>query len=124
MFFIGIFGVQSKTKTLKTEVGIACPICGAYDRYAIMKTFTYFHIFFLPLWKWNKRYHIQTRCCQRRCALNDVMGARIEAGEAVEIVREHVTKCEQSQGVRRLCSTCRKSLEPTHRFCPYCGTET
>ncbi len=122
MFFVGIFGVQSKVESLKTEVGTPCPVCGAFDRYDIKKAYTYFHFFFLPLWKWNKRYYVQTRCCQRVCSLDESIGSRIEAGEPVEIPREHIT-CDQSHDVPSLCSRCREPVEPSHRFCPHCGVE-
>jgi len=28
MFFIGIFGVQTKDETIKTVSGVTCPVCG------------------------------------------------------------------------------------------------
>lgn len=122
MFFIGIFGVQSKSQILTTEVGTPCPICGAYDRYEILKAYTYFHVFFLPLWKWNTRYLLKTRCCQRLCALDATIGGKIEAGEKVEIRREQIA-CDPLPGESSYCSNCGRPAHDTHRFCPHCGTE-
>lgn len=121
MFFIGIFGVQSKAKTIKTDAGAVCPICEAYDRYDVVKVFDYFHIFFITVWKWNNRYFIQTRCCQRRCSLDSDIGARIAAGEELEIKKEHID-CAGATAV--LCPNCGQALHPSYQYCPYCGTPT
>ncbi|MGI6651085.1 MAG: zinc ribbon domain-containing protein [Limnochordia bacterium] len=122
MFFIGIFGVQSKMKTLRTEAGVICPLCETYDRFDVIQVYDYFHIFFIPLWKWNKRYFIQTRCCRSRCALDSELGARIEAGELVKITREHID-CTGPQGAATLCPHCRQALHPSFHYCPHCGTQ-
>ncbi|MFY9494727.1 MAG: zinc ribbon domain-containing protein [Limnochordia bacterium] len=80
VFFVGIFGVQFKAKSLIVEQGVICPCCGAYDRYEVLKTFNYFHIFFIPVWRWNKHYYIRTRCCSQTSELRQDVGERIERG--------------------------------------------
>ncbi|NLM41230.1 MAG: zinc ribbon domain-containing protein [Firmicutes bacterium] len=118
MFFIGIFGVQSKDEVIKTEQAVTCPVCGAYDRYEVIRAYTYFHIFFIPVWKWNKRYFVRTRCCQRLCALEDGVGARIERGEAVTITAAHL-RC--SEAPANICPACGAQLHSSFAYCPYCG---
>ncbi|NMB02572.1 MAG: zinc ribbon domain-containing protein [Firmicutes bacterium] len=118
MFFIGIFGIQSKSEVIRTEQSVICPICGAYDRYDVIKTFNYFHVFFIPVWKWNYRYFLQTRCCQQTCSLEQQIGERIDRGEVVSLGKEHV-HCSQGQG--RICPNCRAGLDATYNYCPTCG---
>ncbi|HBG09498.1 MAG: zinc ribbon domain-containing protein [Limnochordia bacterium] len=118
MFFIGIFGIQDKEEIIKTEQGVTCPVCGAYDRYEVIRAYTYFHIFFIPVWKWNRRYFIRTRCCQRVCGLDEELGQRIEEGQAVSISTEHLD-CRQPAG--RFCSSCGAQLHSAFNYCPYCG---
>lgn len=118
MFFIGIFGVQSKSESIRTEQGVICPVCGAYDRFEVLRTFNYFHIFFIPVWRWNKRYYIKTRCCRRVGELDPAVGERIERGEQVEITREQLVS-QQSSGE---CPACGAALSSSFNFCPRCGT--
>jgi RNA polymerase subunit RPABC4/transcription elongation factor Spt4 len=120
VFLVGIFGVQFKAKSLIVEQGVICPCCGAYDRYEVLKTFNYFHIFFIPVWRWNKHYYIRTRCCSQTSELRQDVGERIERGERVQITNEHLV---HSQPTGRNCPNCRASLERTFNFCPHCGTQ-
>lgn len=118
MFFIGIFGIQTKEETIRTEQAVTCPLCGAYDRYEVLRAYTYFHIFFIPVWKWNKRYLIRTRCCGRICALDQEVGSRIERGEAVTITAQHLS-CSEPRG--HFCPSCGAQLHQSFNYCPYCG---
>lgn len=118
MFFIGIFGVQTKDETIKTVSGVTCPVCGAYDRYEVLRTYTYVHVFFIPVWKWNKRYFLRTRCCQRACALAEEVGRRIEQGQDVTITSADLRCAEPAE---RFCSHCGVQLHRSYSYCPYCG---
>jgi hypothetical protein len=119
MFFIGIFGVQDKEETIRTEQAVTCPLCGAYDRYEVLRVYNYFHIFFIPVWKWNKRYFLRTRCCRRICALREEVGQRIEQGQAVTITSADI-KC--SEPVGNSCPSCGAQLHSSFSYCPYCGS--
>jgi len=120
MFFIGIFGVQNKTEKIHTKTAVICPVCEAYGRYEIVKSYAYFHIFFIPVWRWNKRYFIQTHCCSRICELSQGLGEQIEAGESIEIEKEHIL-CSDSPRIR-ICPKCSARTEPSYQYCPHCGT--
>jgi RNA polymerase subunit RPABC4/transcription elongation factor Spt4 len=120
MFFIGIFGVQSKSERIHTETAVICPVCEAYGRYEIIKSYYYFHFFFIPLWRWNKRYYIQTQCCSRICEIEKTLGEKIEAGDSVEIKKEQIL-CGGSPSTR-ICPSCSAQAEPYYQYCPHCGT--
>ena len=53
MFFIGIFGVNQTEKPIGTYNNTICPNCGALTRLELYKRYTYFHLFFIPTFKWN-----------------------------------------------------------------------
>lgn len=120
MFFIGIFGVQDKSKSIETKQNVICPLCGAYGRYEVMKIYRYFHIFFIPVWKWNVRYVIKTRCCGNVYEIDKEMGQRIEKGESVDIERIHIHHGEKD--IIDLCPNCSAQLDPAYSYCPHCGT--
>jgi len=119
MFFIGIFGVNTKTEPVKTETAVICPLCERYGRYEVLKAYTYFHIFFIPIWRWNKRYYIKTHCCDVFSEIDRETGERIEAGEAVEIEKEQILDAYISI---RICPNCHTKVEPNFQYCPHCGT--
>ncbi|NLK39820.1 MAG: zinc ribbon domain-containing protein [Clostridiales bacterium] len=121
MFFIGIFGIEQKSKIIATRQD-PCPICGGYGQYDVIKSYNYFHIFFLPLWRWNIRYYIETGCCKRLCSLDNNIGGRIEKGEAVEIHQSDLHCSENS--FQSTCPRCSSQLDPDFLFCPYCGNRT
>ncbi|NMB38846.1 MAG: zinc ribbon domain-containing protein [Firmicutes bacterium] len=121
MFFIGIFGIQNKQKHIKTENSIICPICEAYGRYDIIKTYNCFHIFFIPIWQWNKRYYVQTHCCNRTCELHQEIGIKLEKGESLTIEKEQI-HCDD-QHITDICPYCSAHLEPSFNYCPNCGNQ-
>lgn len=117
MFFFGIFGIQSKQELVDSRQGDICPVCGSLDRYEILKEYQYFHIFFLPVWRWGERYLLRTRCCQQFRVLPPELGRALIKGEEVE----------WSQLAREIddplvrCSNCSAILEPDFKYCPRCG---
>jgi RNA polymerase subunit RPABC4/transcription elongation factor Spt4 len=119
MFFIGIFGIQAKQEVVESRQGEICPVCGSLDRYEILKEYQYFHIFFLPVWRWGERYLVRTRCCQQVRILPHEFGKALVRGEAADW-------SQLSQGVLDplvRCAHCSTLLEPEYRYCPRCGSE-
>lgn len=120
MFFVGIFGIQDKTKEIHTEQNIVCPICDSFDSYQVLQTYTYFHFFFIPLWRWNYRYFLKTRCCNRVCQLEQEVGTRIEQGEQV-VVQDSDLSCSGNSGLST-CPQCGGKQEAGYNYCPQCGS--
>ncbi|WP_406792823.1 zinc ribbon domain-containing protein [Candidatus Clostridium eludens] len=120
MFFIGIFGIENKTKNILVNQNNICPLCSAYGRYDILKSYDYFHIFFIPLWKWNRRYFIKTHCCMKLCTLDNNIGVQIENGEMIEIKKEY-THCDSHNNSYNFCPHCSSQIDSTFYYCPYCG---
>ncbi|HHT73060.1 MAG TPA: zinc ribbon domain-containing protein [Firmicutes bacterium] len=121
MFFIGIFGIQPGKKEVGEGQGI-CPSCEAFDRYVVDEVYTYLHFFFIPIWKWNRRYFVRTRCCRRTLELEGDVGRRIASGERIQLRPEHIVRAQPgAQG--EACPNCGSVLRPDYRFCPRCGSQ-
>ena len=73
MFFIGIFGIH-QSESLETYNNAICPLVAGLLRFEIFKTYSYFHIFFIPIFKWNTRYFVKTACCNSVYELNPDIG--------------------------------------------------
>ena len=61
MIFIG--GISQGEKILNYTQTVICDICGRYGRYQVIMTYMYFSFFFIPLFKWNKRFYVKMTCC-------------------------------------------------------------
>lgn len=81
-----IWGINEKTKVLDYEAGVSVhQDCGQYARIQILMVYTYFSLFFIPLFRWNKRYYARYHCCKRMYELNKELGKLIEKKENPKI---------------------------------------
>ena len=59
MIFIG--GITQKTKELLYQAAaMVCGRCGRYGRYQVYMTYMCLSLFFIPVFKWNRRYYAKT----------------------------------------------------------------
>lgn len=58
VFFIGIFGIENKDEEIKVLENISCRKCNSTVTGRLIKNFVFFHIFFIPIFRWNERYCI------------------------------------------------------------------
>ena len=54
MLFIG--GISQGRKLLNYARSILCGSCGSTSQCQVFMTYMYFSFFFIPLFKWNKRF--------------------------------------------------------------------
>ena len=95
MIFIG--GISQGQKELAYGgSAVLCAICGGYGRYQVIMTYTYFSFFFIPLFKWNRRYYVKTTCCGSVYELDPEVGRAIAGGEDAEIRQEHLHLLQRS----------------------------
>lgn len=132
MFFFGIFGINQKQKEIKDITNRTCKSCGNLTVYKVIKTYMVFHIFFIPIFKWNEQYYIISRCCNSVFSIPKEKGNLIEKGNDVEIldsdmelIRRGNTYTNQyynnTSGEEKLCPKCGKVVSPDYEYCPYCG---
>lgn len=120
MFFIA--GVSSKQKLLDFHQTIICPHCGSYGRYEVLMEYMYLSLFFIPLFKWNKRYYVKSTCCNTIYNISNELGERIARGESVTIKDEDLQLLHQGVYIHR-CNNCGYELIENYKFCPNCGTQ-
>ncbi|SHJ47644.1 zinc-ribbon family protein [Dethiosulfatibacter aminovorans DSM 17477] len=118
MFFI--MGISQKEKKLDFQQLAICSCCGRYGQVEVYMTYTYFMFFFIPLFKWNKRYFVRMACCGETAMLDDDTGAAIASGENANI---DLDKLSFSCGLKQFkrCSNCGFSTSEDFKFCPECG---
>ncbi len=116
MFFFGIFGIQQKDRIIKEFDNIICPECGRYTRAKLREVYTYFHFFFIPLFKWNRQYFLQLRCCGSSYMVDsDYVGELKQRGDV------DFDRLRKMQTPKNICQNCGNLLNPNFTYCPYCG---
>lgn len=124
MFFIGIFGVEEKEKTLREFPGTVCGHCGRLDKAALTEVYTYFHVFFIPTFKWNRRYFVRMRCCGAVYEAPAEYAKELKEGASLDFSR--LKKVSGGFGtdwdnVYARCPGCGKAYDRSFAYCPYCG---
>lgn len=76
-----LFGVNSRKKDVDFSQMMNCPVCGSYGRLSIVKSFMCFSLFFIPIFRWRKRYYAIMSCCHASCQLDPELGKAIEKGK-------------------------------------------
>ena len=83
MLFIG--GISQGRKLLNYARSIFCQSCGSTSQCQVFMTYMYFSFFFIPLFKWNKRFYVQMSCCSAIYELEPEIGKAILRGEEPSI---------------------------------------
>ncbi len=120
MFFI--MGITEGRKDLEYGHLMTCSLCGAYGRFNVFMTYTVLSLFFIPCFKWNKRYYVQTSCCNAVYELDPEVGKRIARGEDVKIRQEDLTRVISGRAAAKVCQNCGYMTDEDFDYCPKCGS--
>ncbi len=126
MFFIGIFGIESKQKEIKILNSIPCKNCQEVQGGKLIKSFSFFHFFFIPLFRWNEKYYIICNGCNSVYEIPQDKGKKIEKGEDIEITYWDLKAAESQYdsgyySSENRCKHCGKVIDSSFEYCPYCG---
>ena len=119
MFFM--MGITQGRKDLAYDHLMVCEACGQYGRYQVYMTYMVLSLFFLPVFKWGKRYYAQTRCCSTLYELDPGIGRAIEHGSKVEIDPRYLSRVGRGASPYRRCRSCGYSTTEDFEYCPKCG---
>lgn len=124
MFFLGIFGIETRKKELRSIQNVVCKSCGMFTVYILIKTYNVFHFFFIPFFKWGEKYYVKSRCCGTIYEIPFDAGKRLEQGENMSFdnmeMRE-VYSGSSSEGRNIHCEACGRIIDSSFTYCPYCG---
>lgn len=101
---------------------INCKECSITTSGKLVKDFSFFHFFFIPLFKWNETYYVICDRCSTVYRISKEKGKSIERGEISEVSYwdlEEVGKNNYS-GIRK-CTRCGAEVDNSFMYCPYCG---
>ncbi len=118
MFFI--MGITEGRKRFDQLLSILCPNCGNASRAVVYMTYTCLSLFFIPFFKWNKKYYVEMECCGTLYILNEEKGKEIAAGKDVVIVPSDLKAVNNGYCEKR-CPNCGAVVDRSFDYCPHCG---
>ena len=121
MFFM--MGIMDRQKELSFNQTVICDVCGKYGSFRVFMTYTVLSLFFIPCFKWNRRYYVRTSCCDTIYELDKETGKSIEKGLVLEITKDKLLNMVNRGKVVRSCSNCGYTTEEEFDFCPKCGSK-
>ena len=95
--------------------------CGAYGKFSVFMTYTVLSLFFIPVFKWNKRFFVTTSCCGSVYELDYEIGIRILHGESITILPEQLHLVSPGRKPEKICQGCGYRTTEDFEFCPKCG---
>lgn len=119
MFFIA--GISSKEEKIDFNQTAICPSCGSYGRYEVFMTYTHLSLFFIPIFKWNKKYFVKTSCCSSVYSIDNELARDIERGVRTTIQDSDLHPININHTRENHCSNCGNRVDPDFEYCPKCG---
>ena len=116
-----MIGISDGRKDFDFSQSILCRLCGKYGRYQVFMTYTVLLLFFIPCFKWNKHYYVQSTCCNAVYELEPEIGKRVARGEDVKIQQDYLTRVLDRGYTVKRCKNCGFTTEEDFDFCPKCG---
>ena len=97
----------------------------------VFMTYMYFSFFFIPLFKWNKRFYVQMSCCSAIYELEPEIGKAILRGEEPAITSADLHLVQEGKYTRtwqegsgnphKKCMRCGFETDEDYNYCPKCG---
>lgn len=121
MFFI--MGISSGEKKLDFVQTFLCSRCGQFGRYEFYITYTFFSLFFIPIFRWNIRYYVKSSCCGTVYELTADLGKKLKKGEKITLSDQdlHMVSHEEYNMPKDTCPYCGNRINKEFTFCPNCG---
>lgn len=121
MFFIGIFGTNSKVVPAGQISATTCPVCGKTGSFHICRSYNYFHAFFIPLFRFHNSYVATCPSCASVFELDSEKGKAVEHGETVHVSKNELHLIRSNASL--CCPVCGTEIKPGSHYCSNCGTK-
>ncbi len=117
---IFISGITIKEEELDFSQMMVCPNCEAYGRFNAFMTYTRLSLFFIPIFKWNRKYYLRSSCCNSIFTIDKNIGKDIEKGRHVNLTEDDLTIINKGYRQYR-CGNCNSVVDNNFEYCPKCG---
>jgi len=121
MFFL--IGISSTEKKLEFIQTMLCSHCEQFGRLEIFMNYSYLSLFFIPIFKWNKKFYVKSSCCNTIYSVDNSIGNEILKGHPLTLSEQdlHIMNSNKHSSKQNHCSNCGYITETDFIFCPKCG---
>lgn len=120
MFFFAVMGINEEVKQLPFHKNTVCKKCGRYGSLDGFMTCNVFSVFFIPIFRFSKKYYLKSSCCGTVFEVSDEKGRKMEYGQSVDFDDSELN-CSNYYTKSPYCPSCGYPLSKDHNFCPRCG---
>lgn len=130
MFFIGVFGIEQKEKKINRVENITCKCCNRTISGELIKSYQFFHFFFIPIFKWSERFYLICNNCNMIYTIPLEKGKKIETGEDSSITYWDLNEAgynhyrdnnNNEYSTKTICKRCGEEINESFKYCPNCG---
>jgi len=119
MFFI--MGSDAKIQQLG-PVGAVCSCCGQTLTFSLCKSFSYVHLFFIPVFRYHVRYIATCPGCAAVYEVAPDAGKAAEKGQLATLPPSALTLIQGGGRAAGSCPRCGAQNPPGSAFCNQCGS--
>ncbi len=120
MFFFAIMGINEEVKQLSFHKNTICKKCGRYGSLDGFMRCSVFSIFFIPIFRFSKKYYLKSNCCGAVFEVSEEKGRKMESCQNVDFDDSEL-KSSEYYNRPSYCPCCGYPLGNDHNFCPRCG---
>ncbi|HWT74400.1 MAG TPA: zinc ribbon domain-containing protein [Mobilitalea sp.] len=118
-----IFGISNGEKKLDFVQTMLCSHCGKYGRLELYMSYMYFSLFFIPIFKWSRKYYVKSTCCNMMYEIDYELGKRLQRGEQITLTENDLHAMNHGGYATRYCRNCGYPSSPEFDYCPKCGSK-
>lgn len=118
MFFI-IFGNRSKVVPVGQIYDTVCPICQNRTMLDVHRKYDYFHLFYLPIVKYNSKYFAFCSSCGSVYEMSAEHGKAVKKGALTALEPGNLQLLKSNY--RPHCSSCGAQQSDNGLYCSQCG---
>ena len=119
MFFIGIFGTGTNVIPIKGVTSCNCPVCSKQVKMSATMKYNYFHIFFIPVFKYSKEYICTCPACASAFLLKEEIAKTLDSDFDANISESDLFILKDNYSGR--CPGCGFKNPSSANFCQNCG---
>lgn len=123
MFFMA--GMYPERKELNYHQPILCSNCSQFGRYEAYMECNVLSLFFIPVFKFDKKYYLRTTCCNTVYLITNLeMAKMIERGQESNVFlnSEDLLLLQTDLFYNSTkCLSCGFETEGSFKYCPNCG---
>ncbi|NLN81390.1 MAG: zinc-ribbon domain-containing protein [Clostridiales bacterium] len=115
-----LFGIGSGQKDYGLFPKIPCFFCAERRQMRLSKHYSYFHLFFIPIFHFNVTYYFTCPKCSTVYFCNRQKARQIHHYTPVRVEFSDILPANRAF---QYCSKCSAAARQDDLFCPICGTE-